>query len=170
MELIKAKLSDLPNIYSQMEQNFIHDEIRDYEDALKVFENKKYTVYHVVRCGIKVGFMCVWTLHGFSFLEHFVIYSEYRGQGYGGMALELLKEKSLALVLECELPESDMQRRRMEFYKRHGMYVNEREYWQPSYRADGERCYLRLVSTGRLEDFDKTVKEIYTEVYQTKYE
>ena len=170
MELIKAELIDLPFIYSQMEANFIRDEIRDYQDAADVFGNDKYAVYHVLENGEKVGFMCVWSLEHFSFLEHFVIYDRYRGKGYGGMALELLKERSRILVLECEPPESLDQKRRWDFYTRHGMIGNEPDYWQPSYRENGQRCYLKLMSSAELVSFDNVVKELYTEVYKTRYE
>ena len=64
MQLIKARKEDLQFIYSQMEQNFIHEEIRDYSDAEKVFDNEKYVIYHIVVEGERVGFMTVWNLEG----------------------------------------------------------------------------------------------------------
>lgn len=170
MELTEAKSSDMPQIYSQMEKSFIRDEIRDYADALSVFENKKYTVYHLRENGVNVGFMCLWRLSGFSFLEHFVVYESFRGKGYGAQALDLLKNSCPILVLECEPPETPMQQRRMDFYKRHGMIVNEQDYWQPSYRPNGEKCYLKLMSSAMLPSFHDTVKELYKEVYQVDYE
>lgn len=170
MELVKAAFSDMPFIYSQMEKNFIRDEIRDYEDAAAVFANEKYTVYHISENGDDVGFMCVWSLSGFSFLEHFVVYEQYRGKGYGGRALELLKAQCRMLILECEPPESPDQKRRWDFYVRHGMIGNKPDYWQPSYRKNGQRCYLKLMSSGELTSFSGVVKELYTEVYHTRYE
>ena len=170
MRLTKAKKSDFSNIYSHMERNFIRDEIRDYEDAIRIFDNKKYSIFQIFKDDLAVGFMCLWSLNGFSFLEHFVVYDEFRGKGYGSEALELLKKRCELLVLECEPPENAQQIRRVEFYKRHGMIINEYEYWQPSYRVDGQRCYLKLMSTQKLISFEDTVKEIYSEVYQTKYE
>lgn len=170
MELKKAERNDMPYIYSQMEKNFIHEEIRDYPDALKVFDNEKYAVYRVVESGEIVGFMCVWSLSEFSFLEHFVIYEQYRDRGYGGNAFDLLNKQRPFIVLECEPPESPVQKKRIEFYKRHGMVLNENDYYQPSYRKGGEGCSLKLMSSKKLVQFDKIVKEIYREVYQTKYE
>lgn len=160
----------MPFIYSQMESNFIRDEIRDYADALSVFENNKYTVYLLRENGETVGFMCVWNLSDLTFLEHFVVYENFRGRGYGAKALELLKNSCPILVLECEPPESASQQRRMDFYKRHGMIVNEQDYWQPSYRPNGEKCYLKLMSSAKLSNFNAAVKEIYKEVYKVDYE
>ncbi len=170
MKLVEAKINDMPFIYSQMEENFIREEIRDYADALKVFDNKKYTVYYVVENGVTVGFMCVWSLCGFSFLEHFVIFQQFRGEGYGGTAFDILNKQSKLLVLECEPPEDVIKKRRVEFYKRHGMILNEEDYYQPSYRKDGEGCSLKLMSSKILVDFEDTVREIYREVYRVNYE
>ena len=170
MNFIQAKICDMENIYSQMEENFVHEEIRDYPDALKVFDNEKYTVYHVVKDGTVVGFMCVWNLSGFSFLEHFVIFQQFRGKGYGGAAFDMLSNQCRLLVLECEPPDDAIKKRRVEFYKRHGMIWNEDNYYQPSYRKDGEGCNLRLMSSKTLINFKDTVKEIYREVYKTEYD
>lgn len=170
MKLIKAEKQDLQIIYSQMEQNFIREEIRDYEDAKTVFDNEKYTVLHIIEADEKVGFMCIWNLDGFTFLEHFVVYGQYRGKGYGGVALDMLLKQSDILVLECEPPETLVQKKRVDFYACHGMRVNDREYFQPPYRKGGEGCNLKLFSSKELPDFDGIVKTIYKEVYGVNYE
>lgn len=169
MELIKATAQDLPFIYAQMEENFIREEIRDYPDALKVFRHKNYSVYHVAEAGNNVGFMCVWNLSGFNFLEHFVVYRQFRGKGYGGRAFDELIRRCPFLVLECELPKDETQQRRVAFYQRHGMTLNGNMYFQPPYRENGAGCRLNLMSSKPLVDFDETVKEIYREVYHTEY-
>lgn len=170
MELIKTELTDMPYIYSQMEKNFIREEIRDFADAKAVFDNEKYTVYHVNEGGINVGFMCVWAICGITFLEHFVVYEPYRGKGYGGRAFDILKNSSKLLVLECEPPVTEVQKKRVDFYIRHGMVVNEQNYLQPPYRKGGEGCNLKLLSSTKLTEFEKTVSVIYKEVYGVSYE
>lgn len=169
MEFIKAKVTDLPLIYAQMEENFIREEIRDFPDALKVFYKKNYSIYYIIVAGDTVGFMCVWELDGFSFLEHFVIFQNFRGKGYGGVAFDRLINHCSFLVLECEPPKDEMQKRRVAFYERHGMILNENKYFQPSYREGGKGCSLKLMSSRSLVNFDETVKEIYREVYNTEY-
>lgn len=165
MQLLKARKEDLKFIYFQMEQNFIREEIRDYFDAEKVFDNEKYVVYHIVVEGERVGFMTVWYLEGFIFLEHFVVYGQYRGRGYGGVAFDMLLQQSDILVLECEPPKTPVQKKRVDFYIRHGMIISEREYFQPPYRKGGEGCKLKLLSNVELTDFDKIVNILHKEVY-----
>lgn len=169
MKLIRAGKKDLPLIYEQMTQNFVIEEIRDFIDAQKVFDNEKYTIFHINENNINVGFMCIWTLQEFTFLEHFVVYQQFRCKGLGGLALDLLKNQSSPLVLECEPPITHMQIRRLNFYMRHGFHMYNFDYTQPPYRKHGVGCSLKLMSTQEI-DFKKTVKELYTEVYGVDYE
>ena len=164
MELERIEKQEISTIYKLMKQNFVIEEIRDYEDALLVCDNPKYCIYNIKLEDKKIGFMCVWHLSGFTFLEHFVIYDSFRNKGYGGQALDLLAQKFGILVLESEPPLTSMQERRIRFYERHGFTLYKNDYTQPSYRKGGKGCKLVLMSTGTL-DFSNIVKEIYSNVY-----
>lgn len=169
MELIPAKKSELPAIYKSMERDFIRDELRDYTDFESLCGNGKFTVYHIEEDGARLGFITVWALEGFAFAEHFVIYEEYRNNGCGGRALEIVKDKFGALVLEAETPTEPIKKRRIGFYSRHGMLVNPQDYMQPPYRRGGAACPMKLLSYPHLlSDFDGTVKQIYSQVYQIR--
>lgn len=169
MELERIEKREMPSIYEQMRQNFVIEELRDYEDALRVCDNPKYCVYNIKLEDKKIGFMCVWRLNGFTFLEHFVINEKFRNKGYGGQAIDLLAQKFGILVLESEPPMTSIQERRIRFYERHGFTVYENDYMQPSYRKGGNGCKLVIMSTGTL-DFSSIVKELYSNVYGVQYE
>ncbi len=169
MELERIEKREIPSIYEQMRQNFVIEELRDYEDALLVCDNPKYCIYNIKLEDKKIGFMCVWSLNGFTFLEHFVINEKFRNKGYGGQAIDLLAQKFGILVLESEPPMTSIQARRIHFYERHGFTVYKNDYMQPSYRKGGTGCKLVLMSTGAL-DFSSIVKELYGNVYGVKYE
>ena len=167
MELIKAKAEDFSLIYSDMEKSFVREEIRDRDAARAGMTNEKYSVYHVTDGGTRVGFMTVWKLSGFLFLEHFVTYEAFRNKGYGTAALKLLKEKSELIILEAEPPIEDMQKRRSGYYKRNGFSENDFPYTQPPYRDGDEGVELVLMSyPKKLSDVDSFVEEIYREVYK----
>lgn len=167
MELIKATAEDFDLIYSEMEKNFVREEIRGREAAKAVMEDTKYSVYHVTDGGTLVGFITVWELSGFAFLEHFVTYEEFRNKGYGKEVLKIIEEKYKNAVLEVEPPEDDMKKRRIAFYKRQGFYENGYPYIQPPYRAEDAGVRLILMSyPAPLSDFDGHVKEIYRKVYK----
>lgn len=170
MEIIKAKVEDFDLIYSEMEKNFVREEIRDRKAARAVMEDEKYVIYHVAKDGTRVGFMTVWELSGFAFLEHFVTYEKFRNKGYGHGALTLLKEKYKKIILEAEPPRSDIQKRRISFYERNGFTKNDFPYIQPPYREDDEGVPLVIMSyPSKLSDFDAHVTEIYGRVYKKTY-
>lgn len=172
MEILlqKADRSDFDAIYRQMEANFIQEEIRDRADALAVMENPAYALYHLVRDGVRVGFLSIWHFDEIRFAEHFVVYEEYRNQGLGGDAVEAAVKAFGPIVLEAELPDTPMAARRLGFYRRHGFIQNEIPYRQPSYRKDGEGVPLVLLSSGApLADPQNTVRLLYERVYGVKY-
>ena len=45
MEIIKATVEDFDLIYSEMEKNFVREEIRDRKAARAVMEDEKYVIY-----------------------------------------------------------------------------------------------------------------------------
>ena len=166
MTLTPIQLSDFDTIYQSLENNFIPAERRDYTDAKALLNNPSFTIYHVNENGTNVGFVSVWTLDGFDFAEHFVIYENYRNQGLGAKTIELLKSRGKKLVLEAELPIDGIQKRRVAFYQRCGFVQNSFDYTQPPYRSGENGVPMVLMSyPSELENGEKTVKEIYKKVY-----
>ena len=170
MQIVKAKGTDFDFIFSKIESNFIPDERREYDEALRLFKEGRYEIYHLTFEGKKLGFITLWQLPEFTFAEHLVIYEEYRNSGYGREALLMLQTMFPKIVLETEEPVEMMQKRRLAFYKRCGFFQNERSYLQPSYREDGNEVPLVIMSYPMLlDDFDAAVKDIYEKVYFKKY-
>ncbi len=166
MQLKQADTGDLKEVYALMVKNFIPDEVRDFADIKRLHGKGKFTVYNIEENDERLGFMTVWDLGGFAFLEHFVIREAYRGNGIGGKALTLLQKKYGNLVLETELPLDSLQKRRVNFYARHGMCLNPQDYRQPPYRENGKACDMKIMSFPHaLSDFAGTVEKIYREVY-----
>ncbi len=93
-------------------------------------------------------------------------YEKYRNRGYGSEVLSALKEKYDRLVLETEPPKTEIQKRRIAFYERNGFVQNPQKYIQPAYRENGSGVELVLMSLPqKLDNYDKTVCEIYKDVY-----
>ena len=112
--------------------------------------------------------MAVWHLSGVTFLEHFAVDASFRNNGFGGKMLERLQKESLRLVLEVELPTDVLTRRRIAFYRRNGMKLNEREYAQMPLRVGDVPTPMYLMSSpDALEDeeFRLVRREIYRHVY-----
>ena len=164
----KINRGDFKNIYGEMESAFIKEERRTFDDAYAVLDNEKYTLYGIFCGGERVGFISLWTLRNVVFIEHFAIRSEYRNKGYGGAALDALKKCFPKMILEAEPPESEIASRRIAFYQRAGFVLIDGPYMQPSYHG-GEGVRLVIMSyPSSLDDFDETVKELYSTVYNVK--
>ena len=170
MKLIKTNDIEFDLIYKELEKNFIREERRDYYEARATLSDKSYTVYHIANNGERVGFITLWELSDFIFVEHFVIYEQYRSLGYGGLTLSLLRNEFESIVLEAEPPIDDIQKRRIAFYERNGFSINEVSYIQPSYHESGDEVPLMLMSyPSKLKDTEKVISEIYKTVYKKSY-
>lgn len=130
-----------------------------------------FHVWEIRTDGNFAGFISVWTLSGFLYVEHFAVQDECRGKGCGALALAALRERyeGLPVVLEVEPPETDTARRRIAFYERNGFRLSPHDYLQPPYRKGGEWFPLRLMTTDTryLDDNVETVcARIYNKVYR----
>ena len=80
---------------------------------------------------------------------------------------ELIKKYSLPVILEAEAPETEIQKKRIEFYKKLGFFVNDYEYTQPSYHG-GESVPLKILSFPKplsQKEFDLFYVETRKKVY-----
>lgn len=74
------------------------------------------------------------------YLEHFAVNKDCRSSGIGGLMLShYIKQKKQPMVLEVELPNDDISKRRIDFYKRLGFSLNLYEYVQLPLRKKGPR-------------------------------
>ena len=92
---------------------------------------------------------------------------EARNGGLGGRFLDGLTADR-PCVLEVELPETDLARRRIGFYRRHGFAWNDYPYMQPALRPTESPIPLRLMTRNAPlpeEEFHRLKKEIYKTVY-----
>ena len=169
MDIKRAEKTDFDLVFSEIEKNFIPDERRDYDDALKLFLSGKYEIILFISEGKNVGFITLWHFEGFTFAEHFVIYEKYRNAGLGALALKRLEEVYTKIVLEAEPPISPIAERRLAFYKRNGFFENGQKYMQPAYREDKDEVELLIMSyPSLLDNFAETVSIIKREVYGKK--
>ena len=105
-------------------------------------------------------------------MEHLAVSREFRGDGIGGqMMREYIQQSVKPVVLEVELPETDIAKRRIAFYQRLGFQLNGFAYRQPPMRK-GHGWYPLMImsfpSSLTEEEFEPIKKKIYREVYQTR--
>lgn len=133
-------------VYEKMCAAFPLEERRDYVDQQECMNDERFCFFEIYDNEVAVGFISLWNLSGFVFIEHIAIDPDKRSGGYGSKAIELVKETyKKAVILEAEAPETEQQIKRIKFYDRLGFKVNDYPYEQPSYHG-GEGVPLLILS------------------------
>lgn len=120
-----------------------------------------------------VGFLCYWDLDTFIYGEYFAIAPNFRNGGYGKVVFqEFINSIQKPIIIEVELPETDLATRRIGFYQRLGFTAWEKiQYKQPPYYKGGPYVPLMLMSKGDIDvekDIYKIVDTLYSAVYDVK--
>ena len=63
------------------ESSFPEDERRDWVQLLDLLDNKHFKLYEIYHQARFLGFITVWDLEEFSFIEHFAIQANEQGKG-----------------------------------------------------------------------------------------
>ncbi len=158
-----------PSVFEKMSAAFPYEERRDYIDQQECMSDNRFCFFEIYDNDTAVGFISLWNLSGFVFIEHIAIDSDKRSGGYGSKAIELVKETyKKAVILEAEAPETEQQVKRIKFYDRLGFKVNNFSYEQPSYHG-GEGVPLLILSYPKLltdDEFQNFMTETRNSAYK----
>ncbi len=163
---------EFERIFEIMDASFPDCEMRTKEKQYELFTtNKHYNIECVGNDNNKVlGFMIVWDLGEFIFIENFATDESVRGQGFGGDLLDFVIEKyQKDVILEVELPNDEMQIRRIGFYERHGFIYNDFYYLMPPLHVGDDFLPLKIMSyqkTFNVKSFEPYKELIYKIAYQ----
>lgn len=157
-------------VFEIIELSFPKDEYRPYEEQKALLDDSRYKITVYNDNGIVKGFMALWEFEGFVFLEHFAVHPDFRNEGTGANMLKnLLAESEKTVCLEVEPPENGITKRRIEFYRRNGFYLNEYPYVQPPISKGKNPVPLYIMTSGKSvsEDEFNCIKDVlYKEVYK----
>lgn len=149
---------------------FPEEERRTMSNLLLLIENEPaYSFQAILDDETLLGFFSIWEFPDFWFIEHFVVFDEYRNLGYGSKAIDYLKNNSgLPLILETEKEISSLAKARINFYERLGFHKAPFEYSQPPYHEGNPFIPMYLFSSGSQlnhTDFIRIRKILYGKVY-----
>ena len=163
--------ADFDQVFSLMERSFPADERRDYNGQRKLLAEPAYTLY-TKRSPEDTGlqaFLALWEMDDMAYIEHFAVDPGCRNGGLGGRTLqEVIALSGKRIVLEVELPETELARRRIGFYERNGFTYNDHFYMQPPMAEGRNAIPLRLMTTGGPLDeaeFSRLRGLLYKKVY-----
>ncbi len=168
--LKKVYYDDFDAVYSIMEKSFPSDERRSYEKQRALLDEKKYSVFALQGEKSIKAFISTFVFNDFAYVEHFAVSPDFRNQGLGSIILNELKSTlNKSLCLEVELPNTELAKRRIDFYKRNGFYLNDYPYMQPPFSSDKNAVPLLVMTTERTLDkaeFERVKSVLYKEVYR----
>lgn len=160
---------DFNGFYDLLYKSFPSIERRTYEGQKKLLNNNLYNVLYFKENEKVVAFLAYWEFNNFIFIEHFAVDEDLRGKGTGTNILKsFLRSSNKKVVLEVELPLEDIAIRRIEFYKRLGLYLNDYKYMQPPLQKGNEYFELKIMSYPEKitkEEFIEFRDIIYDSVY-----
>ena len=164
--------NDFEQIFEIMENSFPLEEFRTKEEQFSLFLNKNYKIYGYLEEDKLLSFAAIWELDDITFIEHLATNPKHRGRGIGKeILLKIIAESNGIVCLEVEPPIDNITRRRISFYERCGMHMNDYPYMQPSISEGRDPVPLFIMtSKGKIdkEKFLNIQNILYKEVYRTE--
>jgi len=154
-------------IYHSYISSFPEDERRDEPQFVQLFTNPNVKILSVSENQENVGYLIIWLLSEFVFLEHFEVFETFRNRKLGGKILEKLCSQFPEIILESE-PEhlNETASRRIGFYLRNGFSIVADDYIQPSYGKGKQPLNLFLLSNFEIISSSEIISEIHQTVYK----
>jgi ribosomal protein S18 acetylase RimI-like enzyme len=162
-------MSEIKIIKSLYQSAFPADERRHFDDltALAETQNEMRLKIEYID-GDLLGFIIYWEFESFVYVEHFAVDEQFRGNRYGSKIFQnFLKNTKKPVILEVEPPENTITQKRIRFYERMGMILNNFPYTQPPYSRDKNPVKMLTMSSKNINEnkFEKIKSVIFEKVY-----
>ncbi|WP_415325393.1 GNAT family N-acetyltransferase [Chryseobacterium sp. MMS23-Vi53] len=153
-------------IFNAYCKTFPEDERRDWDKLKTLFSNPKVKIISVLHESKNIGYLIIWELSQFVFVEHFEVFEEFRSKKLGSNITNYLFENYPRIILEIEHGHlSDDAKRRYAFYQKNGFTLIDEMYVQPSYGEGKRPLDLWLLANYSPENLNAIKDEIYDIVY-----
>lgn len=143
------KTTEFQKIWRIMESSFPPCERRSFDAQKDLCFNPLYEINPIFSNGLIAGFISFWYLDDYIYIEHLAIDKHLQGQGLGKKAVLDIIKKEKPIVLEVEIPSSNLEvlaeNRRIRFYEQLGFVLLPFPYYQPAYDGSGEKIPLSLM-------------------------
>lgn len=160
-----------PGFKALYEQAFPADERRDWEQLTGMISTDRLTIFQIFCDHQFIGFINLWNLPGFIFIEHVAILPEMRSKGFGREVLERIQERAeKPVILEVEEPISSEATKRIQFYTSLNFRTNPGTYYQPPYHESKKAVKMIILSFPELLNeraFNQAKNQLYHYVYQS---
>lgn len=156
----------IKDIYHSYSSTFPEEEIRDWNQFIKLFTNPHAKVISVLHESKPIGYLIIWELSHYIFVEHFEVFAEFRNQKLGSHITGYLFKNYSRIILEIEPADAgEDAKRRYSFYQKNGFSLVDEMYVQPSYGEGKKSLNLWLLANYSPENIKEIKDEIYDIVY-----
>lgn len=153
-------------IYESYVNSFPENERRNEKEFWELFHHPNARVLSIYKDNEMVGYLIIWELSEFIFIEHFEVFEKFRNQKLGTKIIENISVKFGNIILETEPSNfNEVAERRVKFYERNKFSVLKKDYIQPKYAEDKEDLNLWLMGNFPIENLQSIIGEIYRVVY-----
>jgi len=147
MEIKSITKSNFNYFYSLLEKDFCFEERKTKDAELKAFSNPLFKPYFIYKEEQIVGYICLWEFDKFIFGEHFAILEGIRNTGIGSEFLNtFLPTLSKPFIFEVERPSDEISKKRISFYIKNKIIINDHDYYQPSYHNGDDKVPMFIAS------------------------
>ena len=165
--------SDFEAFYSLIKASFPKSERRTKRAFKELCKREsRFKIYALFSENRLCAFLTVWEFVDFTFGDHFAVSPALRGGGIGSRMLAELKQNcTLPFIIEVELPEAEMARRRIGFYKRNGLAICDFDYILPAMQKGRESVPMKIMSYPAAltqQEFEPIKRELYKTVYNVQ--
>ncbi|MCD1118819.1 GNAT family N-acetyltransferase [Chryseobacterium turcicum] len=169
MEFLQITSHDdyrVEQIFKSYSTTFPAEERREWPQFIKLFDHPNVKIISVLNHSENIGYLIIWELTNYVFVEHFEVFAEFRNQKLGSHITDYLFKNYPRIILEIE-PEdlNEDAKRRFSFYKRNGFNLIDETYVQPSYGEGKKSLPLWLLANYTPENLKEVKDEIYDIVY-----
>ncbi len=114
------------------EDAFPPEERRSLDNQSRIMKNANYNFDVVLNQNQCIGFLLWWDLKNYKYIDHFATSISQRNKGFGKSILEkFIGNTDKTILLEVELPNTIINKRRIKFYERIGFKLNQQYYEIP---------------------------------------
>lgn len=166
LPITSAEDHRVQEIYTSYTTTFPVDEQRDKEQFTDLFSTPQAKIMSVVHESEAVGYLILWELSSFVFVEHFEVFETFRSKKLGSQIMGSLLESYPKIILEIE-PEdlNEDAKRRYSFYQRNSFGLIDTTYVQPSYGEGKKSLNLWLLANYTPDNVEELKSEICNTVY-----
>ena len=156
-------------IYDILKKSFESKFFRSFERQKNLLKNKDYFLITYKNNKKIIGFLSYWNLtNNIFYVEHLATLPEHRNLGIGKILFNQFLSLNGTKVLEVEPPHTEIDKRRIAFYEKLGLVLNDYEYYQPEYNSGDGETKLFLMSSKKLNqnEFNNIKNLLKNKVYK----